>query len=109
MINESNGAPAHPIKLLALDMDDTLLDRDLGISAGNRRALAAAAAKGVEVVRLPVDGEGIVALDALDDALAGSAKILVSVMQANNETGALQPISEIARREIKKLLEGRPQ
>ena len=50
MINDSSSAPTHRIKLLALDMDDTLLDRDLGVSAGNRRALAAAQALGVEVV-----------------------------------------------------------
>jgi hypothetical protein len=39
-----------PIRLLALDMDDTLLDRDLDISAANRRALAAAERRGVQVV-----------------------------------------------------------
>lgn len=38
------------IKLLLLDLDDTLLDKDLNISAANRRALAAAARKGVRVV-----------------------------------------------------------
>jgi len=38
------------IKLLALDMDDTLLDQDLRISAENQRALTAAEEQGVQVV-----------------------------------------------------------
>jgi len=38
------------IKLLALDMDDTLLDRELRISPGNQRALTAAEELGVRVV-----------------------------------------------------------
>ena len=39
-----------PIKLLALDLDDTLLNRDREISVANRRALAAAERRGVLVV-----------------------------------------------------------
>jgi len=50
MIDESNGSTGTRIKLLALDMDDTLLGRDLRISPGNQRALAAAEALGVRVV-----------------------------------------------------------
>jgi cysteine desulfurase len=47
------------------------------------------------VGRIPVTGAGIVDLDALKAALrAGPA--LVSVMLANNETGILQPIREVA-------------
>ena len=37
------------IKLLLLDLDDTLLGKDLEISPANRAALAAAAAAGVRV------------------------------------------------------------
>ena len=50
--------------------------------------------------RLPVDAEGRVELDALaaaleeDDGAGGPA--LISVMLANNETGVIQPIAEIA-------------
>jgi hypothetical protein len=44
-------APAGPrIKLLALDLDDTLLDRDLRISPGNQQALTEAEDRGVRVV-----------------------------------------------------------
>lgn len=49
-----------------------------------------------EIVQAPVTREGIVDLDRLRDALrAGPA--LVSIMLANNETGAIQPVSEAAR------------
>lgn len=45
---------------------------------------------------LPVDANGIVDLDALKAALAKAERPLVSVMLANNETGAIQPIRAIA-------------
>ena len=44
----------------------------------------------------PVTSEGLIDLDGLASLLEGSAPALVSVMLANNETGAIQPISEIA-------------
>ncbi len=48
---------------------------------------------------IPVDGNGIVKLDVLEQMLAnlGGKPALVSVMLANNETGVIQPIAEIAR------------
>ena len=46
---------------------------------------------------LPVDSEGIVSLVSLQNALDGVADdALVSIMLANNETGVIQPIAEIA-------------
>jgi cysteine desulfurase len=45
---------------------------------------------------LPVDGSGIVDLAALESALGRSERPLVSVMLANNETGVIQPIRQIA-------------
>lgn len=51
--------------------------------------------RGVEVVYIPPDGEGIVRAEdiaaEIDDDTA-----LVSVMAANNETGVLQPVAEVA-------------
>jgi cysteine desulfurase len=46
---------------------------------------------------IPVDSDGIVALDALDRLLAADLRpALVSVMLANNETGVIQPVAEIS-------------
>ena len=52
--------------------------------------------RGVKVTYLPVDGKGMVNLDALRDALTPKTA-LVSVMHANNEIGTIQPIAEIVR------------
>ena len=46
---------------------------------------------------LPVDGEGVVSLEALDRALGANGEdALVSIMLANNETGVIQPVADIA-------------
>lgn len=48
--------------------------------------------------KIPVDGEGVVDLTALERMLAASSEpALVSVMFANNETGVLQPIATIVQ------------
>ncbi|MBI4992272.1 MAG: cysteine desulfurase [Candidatus Harrisonbacteria bacterium] len=52
--------------------------------------------EGVEVVYLPVSKSGIVDLKKLEAAL-DERTVLVSVMYANNEIGAIQPIAEIAK------------
>ncbi|NYG42809.1 cysteine desulfurase [Bradyrhizobium sp. IAR9] len=46
---------------------------------------------------IPVTRCGVVDLDHLTSLLGDGAPALVSVMAANNETGALQPVAEIAR------------
>ncbi len=53
-------------------------------------------AQGFDVTYLQPDAEGVVTLDALKDALRKDT-ILVSVMMVNNETGAVMPISQMAR------------
>jgi len=58
--------------------------------------LETAAASGVDVVTLPVDGSGLVDLDALAAVLAEDSRpALVCIMSANNETGVIQPLDEI--------------
>ena len=51
--------------------------------------------EGFEVTYSPVDRLGVVKLEALEAAVRADT-ILFSVMLANNETGTLEPISEIA-------------
>jgi cysteine desulfurase len=50
--------------------------------------------EGFEVTLLPVDREGLVSPDSLAKALRPDT-ILVSVMAANNEIGAIQPVAEL--------------
>lgn len=58
---------------------------------------------GTAVQLVPVDGEGLVDPDEVDRRLARISRagrggpVLVSVMAANNETGALQPIRDLVR------------
>jgi cysteine desulfurase len=53
-------------------------------------------AAGTEVEVLPVDSGGGLRMDVLKEALAKPASLL-SIMAANNETGRLFPIAEVAR------------
>lgn len=50
---------------------------------------------GFTVVRLPVDTNGVVRLSAIEQTANRNCAVL-SVMHANNETGMLQPVREIA-------------
>lgn len=45
---------------------------------------------------VPVDGAGVIDLDALDDRLTPDTT-LVSVMVANNEVGTVQPVEQVVR------------
>ena len=55
-----------------------------------------AEALGVEVTYLPVDSQGLVDPGDVRAALRPNTR-LISVMMANNETGAVQPVEEIGR------------
>ena len=50
---------------------------------------------GFDVTYLPVDRYGRIHLDALREAIC-EGTILISIMHANNETGTVQPIAEVA-------------
>lgn len=54
-------------------------------------------ALGHQVTELPVDGYGRLDLDNLRAELKGTKNALVSVMWANNETGTVFPIGEVAQ------------
>ncbi len=52
--------------------------------------------KGAEITYVPVDGEGLINIGALEAAIRPQT-ILIAVMYANNETGIIQPVQEIGR------------
>ncbi len=60
-------------------------------------AAEALAERGVHVTFLPCSAEGVVEVAVLDAALRPNTR-LVSVMLANNETGVIQPVRELADR-----------
>ncbi|HLH56281.1 MAG TPA: cysteine desulfurase family protein [Verrucomicrobiae bacterium] len=49
---------------------------------------------GFDLTLLPVNAEGIVSVESLREAIRPDT-ILVSIMAANNETGSIQPVSEL--------------
>ena len=83
----SGGAEANHLAILGCGRDRVLVS-----AVEHSSVLQAAAAE-----RIPVDGAGIVDLVALSALLAADPRpALVSVMFANNETGVIQPVREIA-------------
>ncbi|HYB02766.1 MAG TPA: aminotransferase class V-fold PLP-dependent enzyme, partial [Ktedonobacteraceae bacterium] len=50
---------------------------------------------GFQITYLPVDGNGRVSIEEIEAAITDET-ILITIMHANNETGTLQPIAEIA-------------
>ncbi len=54
------------------------------------------AKSGYELTILPVDEEGLVSIDQVNNAVRPDT-ILISVMHANNEVGSVQPIAEIGK------------
>ena len=61
-----------------------------------RATMSWLAERGYEVSLVEVDGHGLVQPDALRAAIRPETR-LVSIMMANNETGTVQPIEELAR------------
>jgi cysteine desulfurase len=57
--------------------------------------LRALARRGWRTTLLPVDPSGIVAVDRVREAIADDTA-MVSVMQANNEIGTIQPVADLA-------------
>ena len=52
--------------------------------------------KGCRVTYLPLQGDGLIDLDMLRDAITDKT-ILISIMYANNEIGVIQPVKEIGK------------
>lgn len=54
------------------------------------------AGMGYEVTEVPCDANGVVAPQAVRDAVRKDT-VLITIMHANNETGSIQPVEEIGR------------
>lgn len=92
----------------ATEADNTALNAALSAQPGKRHLVTSAvehsavlnhgvflATQGVRVTRLPVNREGLLDVLALEAALTEDTA-LVSLMWANNETGVIFPVAEIA-------------
>jgi cysteine desulfurase len=64
------------------------------VSAIEHESVARARA---DAIAAPVDRNGVIELAALERLVRTHSPALVSVMLANNETGVLQPVAEVAR------------
>lgn len=99
LIFTSGGTEANNLAIFGL-FGAVSASQRLIISAIEHPSIAAAAEalarRGTDVQQLAVDATGVVRLEQLPDLLTEQTR-LVSVMLANNETGVLQPVEEIAR------------
>ncbi len=72
--------------------------RRIIVSAIEHDSVLAPAQRAAVCAEISVDGDGVVDVEAIDKALGPDASdVLVSVMLANNETGAFQPVADIAK------------
>jgi cysteine desulfurase len=72
--------------------------RRIVLSAVEHDSVLAPAQRAAVCAEIRVNEAGVIDVVALDKALGADASdVLVSVMLANNETGAIQPIAEIAK------------
>lgn len=62
-----------------------------------RRTFDSLVSEGYEVELVPIDRNGLVSVSEVESRLRPNETVLVSFMLANNETGVIQPVKEIAR------------
>ncbi len=82
------GAPVERLLVSAIEHDSVL----------NTAKEIAKRMPEIRFATLPVSKDGIVDIGALRTLLAKGGRTLVAVMAANNETGTVQPIAEVAER-----------
>jgi cysteine desulfurase len=94
----SGGTEANSLALTpGLKRDSRLPINRLVVSAIEHASVLTGGRFAREVIEtVGVDAAGVVDLDHLREILADSPPALVSVMAANNETGTLQPVAEVA-------------
>ncbi|MDH5612084.1 MAG: cysteine desulfurase [Gammaproteobacteria bacterium] len=94
VIFTSGGTEANNLMVKGLSMD-TAVQR-IAVSAIEHMSLLQPAAEvGCNVDQIAVDGQGLVTQESLKQAI-NKETVLVSVMAANNETGAVQDINKLA-------------
>jgi cysteine desulfurase len=93
-------SPAHPSATAAVPGGITrLLVSAIEHDSVLNTAAAVAERTGIECTRIPVTRDGVVDLDSLKRMLfEGDGRAFVAVMAANNETGIIQPIEDVAAR-----------
>ena len=90
----SGGTEANMLALVPLAARERLLTSAIE----HRSVLAGGRFPAGNVDRLPVTGDGQIDLAALEQRLAALRdRALVSIMAANNETGVIQPVAQVAR------------
>jgi cysteine desulfurase len=91
LVFTSGGSESCNMALRGVDVDRIIVS-----AIEHPCVLEAARAAGKPVALIAVNADGVIDLDALDKLLAESeGRALVSVMLANNETGAIQPVREV--------------
>lgn len=93
----SGGTEANTLALTpALETRDERQARDRLFVSAIEHPSVRSGGRFSELTELPVDGDGRVQLETLAQRLSSAQRPLVSVMLANNETGVIQPIAEVA-------------
>ena len=104
-------APASTVIFTSGGTEANALAIESAVATGSRRlivsavehdaVLESARASGAVVEILPVDADGVVDLDWLADRLSrwdsADGRPFVALMLANNETGVIQPVAEVAK------------
>ena len=97
VIFTSGGTEANALALSnGLEKNKQNIDRLIVSSIEHASVLTGGQFAPDRIARLPVLRSGVIDLEALRTMLAGRPPALVSVMLANNETGAIQPVVEVA-------------
>jgi cysteine desulfurase len=92
----SGGTEANALALAAAPSDGRRIERLLVSSIEHPSVLAGGRWPADRIKHVGVSPQGVIELGELRALLADGTPSLVSVMLANNETGALQPVREIA-------------
>jgi cysteine desulfurase len=105
LVFTSGGTEANNLALLWIGVERTSIRSGNGmnsvlLSAIEHPSITAAAdelaRRGTQIIKLPVNRDGVVEVDALQSAIRNPQSAIASVMLANNETGVIQPVKELA-------------